>query len=195
MSSSQIDSFIVGDDGLLTAAAGSPFNAQGVGPFGSEFSPTHDSQLFVSNAHNGGTKGTVSAFRDGPDGTLTSIGASPFRDNQAAPCWVEITHDGRYLYAVNTASSTISTYSIAGNGTLTLIGSTPFKNGLVGPEDARLSPDGSTLWVVESGADAVAGFSVNGGTLSELYSSPTPGPTGASPSGIVVTSEGLFGNF
>ena len=55
------------------------------------------------------------------------------------------------------------------------------------PEDARLSPDGSTLWVVDSGADAISGFSVNGGTLTELPSSPTPGPAGATPSGIVVT--------
>ncbi|HXY43163.1 MAG TPA: beta-propeller fold lactonase family protein [Acidimicrobiales bacterium] len=187
VATSEIDSFTVGRDGLLTAAPGSPFAAQGVGPFGSEFRPTNPSQLFVSNAHNGGTLGTVSAFDDSADGTLSSIGSSPFADNETAPCWVEISHDGQYLFAVNTGNSEISSYAIAWNGALTLIGSTPFRNGLVGPEDARLSPDGSTLWVVESGADAVAGFSVNGGSLTELASSPTPAPVGASPSGIVVT--------
>ena len=56
-----------------------------------------------------------------------------------------------------------------------------------GAEDARLSPDGSTLWVVDAGADAVSGFTVDGGTLVELPTSPTPGPAGASPSGLVVT--------
>src|SRR5439155_20797364 len=35
-----IDSFSVGQDGRLTAAAGSPFDAGAAGPFGSEFSPT-----------------------------------------------------------------------------------------------------------------------------------------------------------
>jgi 6-phosphogluconolactonase len=188
VATSVIDSFTVGNDGLLTAAPGSPFAAQGLGPFGSEFSPTSPAQLFVSNAHNGPGNGTVSAFNDGADGTLTSIGVSPFADLQTAPCWVEISHDGRYLFAINTAVSTISRYSIAADGTLTLLGSTTLNHptGLV-PEDARLSPDGSTLWVVDAGADAVSGFSVNGGALTELASSPTPGPAGAAPSGIVVT--------
>jgi DNA-binding beta-propeller fold protein YncE len=39
VATSLVDSFTVGDDGLLTAAPGSPFAAQGVGPFGSEFRP------------------------------------------------------------------------------------------------------------------------------------------------------------
>jgi 6-phosphogluconolactonase len=50
---SLIDSFLVGFDGRLHAAPGSPFTAQGPGPFGSEFSPTNPFQLFVSNAHGG----------------------------------------------------------------------------------------------------------------------------------------------
>lgn len=185
---SKIDSFTVGSDGLLTAAAGSPFAAQGLGPFGSEFRPTNSTQLFVSNAHNGGVNlGTVSAFAVAADGALTTIGSSPFNDLQNAPCWVEITGDGQYLFAVNTASSSVSSYSIAASGALTLVGSTPLAHTPAGPEDARLSPDGSTLWVVDAGADAVSGFTVSGGTLVELPSSPTPGPAGASPSGIVVT--------
>ncbi len=185
---SLIDSFVVGWDGRLHAALGSPFAAQGAGPFGSEFSPTNPFQLFVSNAHGGANNGTVSAFTDGFGGNLTSIGSSPYPDLQTAPCWVEISHDGRYLFAVNTAVSTISSYSIAPNGALTLLGSITMNtpSGRV-PEDARLSPDGSTLWVVDSGADAISGFSVNGGTLTEIPSSPTAGPAGATPSGIVVT--------
>ena len=109
--SSEIDSFTVGADGLLAAASGSPFAAQGLGPFGGEFRPTNPSQLFVTNAHNMGTNvGTVSAFEDGADGTLTSIGASPFGDVQNAPCWLTITADGQFLFAVNTASGSISRY-------------------------------------------------------------------------------------
>ena len=125
--SSEIDSFTVGHDGLLTAAPGSPFPAQGAGPFGSEFSPTNPNQLFVSNAHNGtidgvSTTGTVSAFDDSPNGVLSSIGSSPFADLQTAPCWVEITHNGRFLFTVNTGSGEISRYSIAPAATLTLLG-------------------------------------------------------------------------
>ena len=123
---SVIDSFTVGFDGRLTAAPGSPFPAQGLGPFGSEFRPTNPDQLFVSNAHNvGAGTGTVSAFTDSFNGTLTPVAGSPFADQQTAPCWVEITHDGQFLFTVNTGSGEISRYQIAPDGTLTLLGSTP----------------------------------------------------------------------
>jgi 6-phosphogluconolactonase (cycloisomerase 2 family) len=184
---SLIDSFTVRPSGLLSAAPGSPFAAQGLGPFGSEFRPTNPSQLFVSNAHDGPGNGSVSAFADGIDGTLTSIGASPFANFQTASCWVEITSDGHFLFTVNTAVSTISRYAIAADGSLALLGSTPLQGGAKGSEDARLAPDGATLWVVDAGSDGVSGFSVSGGTLTELPSSPTAGPAGASPTGLVVT--------
>jgi 6-phosphogluconolactonase len=187
---SEIDSFTVGAGGLLTAAPGSPFEHQtGVfGQFGSEFNPTNPAQLFVSNAHtaaNGPAPGSVSAYTDAADGTLTPIGASPFANAGTASCWIEISHDGQHLFTVDTASSTVSSYSIAADGSLTANGSTSIKNGK-GAEDARLSPDGSTLWVVNGGGDTINAFSVDGGTLTELTSSPTAGPAGATPSGIVV---------
>jgi 6-phosphogluconolactonase len=183
----QIDSFSVGADGRLTAAAGSPFAAQGPGPFGSEFRPTNPAELYVSNAHGGAGNGTVSAFRVASDGTLSSIGSSPFADLQTAPCWVEITHDGRFLFTVNTASSSISRYAITADGSLRRLGSTPFREPTgLGPFDARLSPDGGTLWVVAPGRNVVSGFTVRGDDLTELASSPTPLPAGATPFGIVV---------
>lgn len=183
----RIDSFVVGSDGRLTPAPGSPFAAQGPGPFGSEFRPTNSTQLFVSNAHGGPDNGTVSAFRVASDGALTSVGGSPYPDLQTAPCWIEITHDGRYLFTVNTASASISRYAIAADGSLTLLGSTAMKqpSGL-SPFDARLDPTGSQLYVVDSGLDAVSAFAVNGGDLAELTSSPTPVPAGSAPFGIVV---------
>ncbi len=185
---SLIDSFTVRHDGRLTAAPGSPFPAQRLGPFGSEFRPTNPDQLFVSNAHAGAGAGTVSAFSDSSDGTLSPIGSSPFADSQTAPCWVEITHDGQFLFTVNTASGTISRYSIAAGGALTLLGSTPVgATGGVGAVDARLSPNGAYLFVDESRIGAVGAFAVHGGDLTELATSPTSLPAGAAPAGIVVT--------
>jgi 6-phosphogluconolactonase (cycloisomerase 2 family) len=183
---SEIDSFDVGSDGRLTPAAGSPFAAQGAGPFGSEFRPTNPSQLFVSNAHDGPGNGTVSAYDVTAGGVLDPISGSPFADHQTAPCWVEITHDGKFLFTVNTAVSTISRFSIAADGTLTLLGSTPFSSTGLGAEDARLAPDGNTLWVVDTGVGKVSGFTVSDGNLTELPSSPTSLPAGVHPFGIVV---------
>jgi 6-phosphogluconolactonase (cycloisomerase 2 family) len=194
IATSAIDSFTVGHDGRLTAAPGSPFAAQsfsppqGYGQFGSEFSPTNPRELFVSDAHTaaGGAAfpGLVSSFTDATDGTLTPVGAPAANDGGAA-CWIEISHDGGFLFVVNTASASISSYSIGHGGVLTFLQSTgPGELG-AGAEDARLAPDGSSLWVVESGANTVTGFSVAGGTLAPL--SAAAGPAGAAPSGIVVT--------
>jgi 6-phosphogluconolactonase (cycloisomerase 2 family) len=184
---SLIDSFRVGSDGRLSPAAGSPYAAQGPGPFGSEFRPTNPSQLYVSNAHGGAGNGTVSAFDASHDSALTPIGSSPFADLQTAPCWVEISHDGRFLFTVNTAVPSISRYEIAGDGSLRLLGSTPFASPVeLAPFDARLSPNGATLWIVDSQGPAVSGFGVTGGQLSELSTSPTLLPAGATPFGLVV---------
>ena len=186
---SVIDSFTVGSGDRLTAAPASPFPAQGLGPFGSEFRPTNPDQLFVSNAHNvGAGTGTISAYTDSPNGTLTPVAGSPFADQQTAPCWVEITHDGQFLFTVNTGSGEISRYQIAPDGTLTLLGSTPVgKTGGVGAVDARLSPDGRYLYVDESRIGAVGAFAVNGGNLTELGTSPFALPAGATPAGIVAS--------
>ena len=193
IATSAIDSFTVGSDGRLTAAAGSPYDAQafsppqGWGQLGSEFNPIDPNQLFVSDAHTaaGGAAfpGLVSSFTDGADGTLTPVGG-PVANDGGAACWIEISHDGRFLFVVNTASASISSYSIGVGGALTFLQSTAPGEVGAGAEDARLSPDGSTLWVVESGTNGVTGFTVDGGTLEPLAQA--AGPLGATPSGIVV---------
>jgi 6-phosphogluconolactonase len=185
---SLIDSFTVGRDGRLTAAPDSPIAAQGLGPFGSEFRPTNPDQLFVSNAHNvGAGTGTISVYNDSRNGTLTPLAGSPFADDQTAPCWVEITHNGQFLFTVNTGSGEISRYSVAPDGALRLLGSTPVgQTGGVGAVDARLSPDGRDLYVDESRIGKVGEFAVNGGNLTELASSPVALPAGATPAGIAV---------
>lgn len=193
IATSEIDSFTVHRDGRLTTAPGSPYDAQafsppqGYGQLGSEFSPTHPSQLFVSDAHTaaGGAAfpGLVSAFTDARDGTLTPVGA-PVANDGGAACWIEISHDGHFLFVVNTASATVSSYSIGRGGSLTFLRSTPPGEIGAGAEDARLSPGGSTLWVVGSGTNTVTGFTVRGGSLTPLAS--IAGAAGATPSGIVV---------
>ena len=183
-----IDSFSVGENGLLTPAPGSPFPAEAAGPFGSEFSPTDPGHLYVSNAHAGAGNGSVSAFAVSSDGSLSSVAGSPYPDGQTAPCWVEISHDGRYLFTVNTGSTSISSYEILADGSLQLLTSTPFQSGVgIRPFDARLDPSGAYLYVVDAALDAVSIFAVSGGSLGELPSSPAALPLGATPFGIVVT--------
>jgi hypothetical protein len=120
----------------------------------------------VSNAHAGAGKGTVLAFNVDNAGVLTAVGPA-FPNGQTAPCWVEISHDGRFLFAVNTASATISSFQINADGSLVLLANTPFRVGQ-GAVDARLSPDGSTLSVTGGSGHVVSNFTVDGGTLTEL---------------------------
>lgn len=131
IATSLIDSFTVGLFGHLTAAPGSPFSAQGFDPgqgygqLGSEFSPTNPTLLTVSDVHTmaGGpaSPGLVSSFVDAPDGSLSPIAGSPFANDGNASCWIEISHDGAYLFVVNTASQTVSSYAIAPSGSLSFL--------------------------------------------------------------------------
>jgi 6-phosphogluconolactonase len=117
--------------------------------------------------------------------SLRAIG-SPFPDLQTAPCWVEISHDGQFLFAVNTGSDSISRYAIGSDGSLTPLGSTPLGGDVSTPFDARLAPGGGTLWVLDTGSATLSGFAVSGGNLGELPLSPTPLPAGATAFGIDV---------
>jgi len=188
VTTSLIDSFTLDRNGRPHAAQGSPYPAQGLGPFGSQFRPTDPDQLFVDNAHNGTALGTVSAFYDRPNGTLSSIGASPFADFQTAPCWLAISPNGQYLYALDTGSAEISGYAIARDGTLTLLTNTPVSSipGVTGT-DIALSPDGRTLYLNLAKINSVAAFAVDGGAVTQLASSPTPASGSGSTAGVTTS--------
>ncbi|HKW22079.1 MAG TPA: hypothetical protein VJO13_11925, partial [Ktedonobacterales bacterium] len=74
---------------------------------------------------NGAGKGSVSAFHDGKNGVLTSIGGSPYADNQTAPCWVTITPNGQYAYTVDAGHATVSAFAVSAQGSLSEFVSSP----------------------------------------------------------------------
>ena len=188
VNTSLIDSFTLNRSERPHAAPGSPYAAQGVGPFGSEFRPTNPDQLFVANAHNGAGLGTVSAYDDLRDGTLSPIGASPFANFQTAPCWLVVSPDGQYVYALDTGSAEISSYAIARDGTLTLLSNTPISStpGVTGT-DIALTADGSTLYLNMARVNGVGEFAVHGGTVRQLPGSPVPASGSGSTVGITTS--------
>ena len=181
-----LDAFRIGADGRLTAAPGSPYSAERIGPFGSTFSPTHGNQLFVSNAHDGAGNGSVSVYDVAADGSLTAISGSPFADDQTAPCWVAISPDGNALFAVNTGTGSVSAYTVASDGTLGLVGSTTASLAGLKAFDAGVSPDGQFLYVVDAGVAKVSAFAIDGTSVTEIAGSPIAIPGGAAPFGMVV---------
>jgi 6-phosphogluconolactonase len=183
-----IDSFRVGDGGLLTAAPGSPFTAQAAGPYAGTFRPTDPAQLYIANAHAGPNQGTVSAYDVGSDGVLRPIGGSPYPNRQTAPCWMAITPDGRYLFTVNTAVSSVSRYEVQSDGSLSLLANTILNDPTgLRPIDARLDPTGEYLYVIGADAGVVSILTAEHGDLHELATSPVALPAGTTPFGIAVT--------
>lgn len=185
---SLIDSFTVNAGGLLTEAPAGPYAAQGFGPFGSVFSPTAPSQLFVTNAHNAPGASTVSSFIDGADGTLTPLASSPVANGQSGSCWAAISPNGKTLFSVNTGSGTITNYSVSGGGALTVLSTLAIRDGSGGGNsvDAAVSPDGANVYVVESKTDAIAEFQVHGTQLREVATDPVALPAGAAAAGIAI---------
>ena len=147
-------------------------------------------ELYAFQCPCGGNLGGVSAFTTSPATAYAdaSIGTSPFADKQTAPCWVEITHDGKFLFTVNTAVPSISRSRILSDGGLLLLGSTVFNDPTgLRPFDARLDPSARTLYVVDAGLARVSAFAVDDGDLTELDASPFALPAGATPFGIAIT--------
>ena len=182
-----IDSFAVGDDGLLTPAPGSPFTAQAAGPYAGSFRPTNPEQVYIVNAHAGPNHGSVSAYDVASDGVLQSIAGSPYPNRQTAPCWTDMTPDGRFLFTVNTANSSISRYEARDDGSLTLLGNTILNDPTnLRAIDARIDPKGNYLYVLGADAGIVTVLAIENGNLTETSAPPASLPDGATPFGIAV---------
>jgi 6-phosphogluconolactonase (cycloisomerase 2 family) len=143
--------------------------SSGKEPFGFAFVPNSD-VMVVSEAF-GGAKGAgaASSYSVKPPHTLTTISKSVPDDN-TAPCWVVITHDGRFAFTSNTGNATISAYSIDSMGNLTLT----TKNGVSAktgqsPTDLALGPADRSLFVVNLKSHTIGAYAIGpGGTLTRL---------------------------
>ena len=108
--SSTLDTYVVGKDG--SAGAPSVFASAGATPFGFDFD--NRGHLLVSNA-----AGSASSY------AVTAAGAAvitgPVATNQAAPCWLVTSKNGRFAYTANAAGGTISGFSVGQDGSLALL--------------------------------------------------------------------------
>lgn len=152
-----IDVFRVGTRGR--ASGPEVYPSSGGVPYG--FDIDRRGNVIVSEA----AAGAVSSYdlrKDSLDLTTPSLS-----DTQAAPCWLEISRDGRFAYTTNAASSTISSYRIGRDGSLTLLAAVAATTG-AGPTDIAQSSDGASLFVrMRSGS--VGAYAIgNDGSLTSL---------------------------
>ena len=137
------NNLLVSDPGFVATPSGSAAN-----PGDSPPNPADPSQFF----------GSAASFKLSPSGGLTFKGDYP--DGGRAACWLVVSKDGRYAFAINTLASpagspagigsgqgAISTFAISPHGRLTLLGQTNASPGGF-PGDEAVSSDGKFLYVL-----------------------------------------------
>jgi 6-phosphogluconolactonase (cycloisomerase 2 family) len=175
---SQIDTFTVGDDGLVQDHK--VFSSPAATPFG--FSAGRHDRIYVSNAAGS----SLSSYAISEDGNVEVI-SNAIPTEQNAACWVALTGDERFAYTANAASGSISGFRIAPDGSLTLL-TADGRTGVTGdgshPIDMALSHDSRYLYSLDSGDGMITIFRVEGnGSLDSI-----PGVDGVptSASGLAV---------
>ena len=135
----------------------------------------------TSSDGNTAPANTIDGFTRHADGSLNPLADSPFSAGGAGLASqgaTQVTSDGKYLLAVDADSNQISVLRITAGGVPVLVGQ-PVPSGGITPVIVAVNG---------SGMHVVSVFAVNGGNLTEVPSSPTPLPAGAtSSSGIVNT--------
>jgi 6-phosphogluconolactonase (cycloisomerase 2 family) len=163
---SLIDTYSINYDG--TPSEDRIQNSFGNAPFAFAFDP-RDNLLVTEVRESSGTvgQGAVTSYRLDGDGILNRISGS-VPDSQTAPCWIAITPDGRFAYAVNTGSAVISGYLVDHNGELSLLGDGVTAATVRGPLDNAFTRNGRYLYDVTAGG-SIIGYQVEAdGSLTSL---------------------------
>ena len=165
---SVIDTYSVGDDGLVTAHK--TFASPVPTPFG--FAVGRQERIFVSEANGGAAiASSVSSYQVSDAGNLSNISTS-VSTKQTAACWVVITDNQRFAYTSNTGSGTISGFGVGYDGKLQLLDA----SGITGstgagskPIDMALSGNSQFLYSLNAGNGTISSFRINGdGSLQTL---------------------------
>jgi 6-phosphogluconolactonase len=169
--SSTIDLYSVDRDGVASAPHG--YASTGAVPFGFDFDTR--GHLITSNA-----AGSASSYA--VDGTALSLITGPVATNQAAPCWLVVSKNGKYAYTANAGAGSISGFAIAQDGSLTLLDPTGVSASIAAgshPLDETTSGNGRYLYVLADGLHTVAGFRIgDDGSLTKVAAAGTL-PVGA----------------
>jgi 6-phosphogluconolactonase len=167
--SSTLDTYLVDRNGLATGPFVTP--SAGGTPFGFDFD--NHGNVLVSNA-----TGSASSYSPLAAGGLSLI-TGPVATNQAAPCWLVTSVDGRFAYTANAGAGSISEFTVSRTGALTLFGAPTVIGAGSHPLDEAVGSDGSTLYDLVDGFHQLQAFRINAdGTL--LADGPISGlPAGA----------------
>src|SRR5207244_6439461 len=170
--SSTIDTYVVGADGIASAPTVSA--SVGATPFGFDFD--NRGHLLVSNA-----SGSASSYSISAAGASVISGA--VATHQGAPCWLIASKNGRYAYTANAGAGSISGFSVGQDGSLTLLDPSGVSADLGAgshPLDEAVSNNGQFLYNLTDGNHTVTALRIaEDGTLTIV------GTIGGLPAGAV----------
>jgi 6-phosphogluconolactonase len=160
-------------DGTLGQVVSS--TSVGVGPFGGVFGRGAQAGVYATSDAAGGT---ASSYSFASSGSFTPLSGPVAVTGQAAPCWIAITPDNKFVY-VSSGSGAISLFSLDGNGKLSLANASaasepPVLSTTSGfANDSWVSPDGKFLYQDYAGDDKIVAYSIGvNGTLTKLGEQP-----------------------
>jgi 6-phosphogluconolactonase (cycloisomerase 2 family) len=104
-----ISPFKIQADGTLSLAPSGPVGADGVTPGLVLGTAVHPTQRIIYAGLTGASR--IGVFTFTADGSLTFHGS--VSDQGAAPCWIVVSADGKYLYTATTGTDTIGVFSLA----------------------------------------------------------------------------------
>ncbi len=175
---------------VLTPVPGSPFGNNDKLPLGFNFNPNNPTQLFISNVGQAPGTGSVSPYLMASSGQIAPI-EQPVASNQFATCWINLTQDGKWLFASNTNSDSVSSYGVTPDGRLNLVSNTPIpRDGVpaatvISPVDMAITTGDEYLYVVTRIVPAIVGFKIGAeGKLTPIDNAKINIPD-AAPFGIV----------
>jgi 6-phosphogluconolactonase len=185
-SGNTVSAYRIGENGVLTAVAGSPFPASNAPD--SAAVDLLGRFVYVANGD-----GTVSAYRIGENGALKPVAGSPFLAgaiNTCNPDSVAVDLLGRFVYVTNGGGNKILAYRIGADGALTPVVGSPFPSGGI---SVAVDPLGRFVYVASpfTAVGAVSAYHLSpDGALESVAGSPFPG--GRYPDSIAVDLLGRF---
>jgi 6-phosphogluconolactonase len=149
VATASIDTFRISAGG--SASQATPHNATTPFPFGFAFDPNGHLIMSQVTSLTVPGAGDTAGYKVSPSGALTPI--NTVASKGTAPCWVEITGNGRYAFVVNTGGGAptgafTTSYRIAPNGALKFLANTPVRKGEFALTDEALSRDNKFLYVL-----------------------------------------------
>jgi len=192
-----ISVFLIGANGSLSPAPGSPFTASS--PYGLAVNPA-GTVLFANNFPDSQTSdlNTVSSFQIGANGALTPVAGSPFATANApgfaSAIGLAADPSGKFLFVGDHMAQAIAPFSITSSGALAPVAALPAPAPSCSvschnnPLRITVHPNDQFVYATNVQAGTVSAFRMSNGVLSSVAEV----PTGQHPFGVALDPTGGF---